>query len=78
MCSAKFFEDVPFVNSSWAHLGGIPVSEMNRLERTFLKLVNFSLYVPLREYLEVFDSFCHPNIHTNCLCKAHLYQRQKE
>lgn len=38
-------DDAYFPNSYYAHVGGIPVRELNRMELTFLKVINFNLLV---------------------------------
>jgi len=45
LLAAKFFDDAYYNNSYYAKVGGVLVSEMNRLEVEFLFRINFSLHV---------------------------------
>lgn len=45
LLAAKFFDDAYYNNAYYAKVGGVLVSEMNRLEVEFLFRINFSLYV---------------------------------
>ncbi|KAI8078624.1 cyclin-domain-containing protein [Halteromyces radiatus] len=49
MVSSKYFSDVFYTNTRYAKVGGIPVTELNALELTFLKLNNFNLNISLEE-----------------------------
>lgn len=72
LCSSKFFDDHVFNNSQWANIGGgtayaIPLfftfvgivspREMNNLEREFLILLDYSLFVTTDAYVQVWLSF---------------------
>lgn len=45
LLAAKFFDDAYYNNAYYAKVGGVLVSEMNRLEVEFLFRLNFSLHV---------------------------------
>ncbi|KAG1470545.1 hypothetical protein G6F56_002621 [Rhizopus delemar] len=49
MVASKFFSDVFYTNKLYAKIGGLSVTELNRLEIEFLKLNNFNLTVPISE-----------------------------
>uniref|UniRef100_A0A7S2ZMC8 Cyclin N-terminal domain-containing protein n=1 Tax=Rhodosorus marinus TaxID=101924 RepID=A0A7S2ZMC8_9RHOD len=53
--SAKFFDDEVCKNSLLAFIGGVPKSELNALEITFLALLQHRLFV-VNEALEEFES----------------------
>jgi len=53
--SAKFFDDEVCKNSVLAFIGGVPRSELNALEITFLALIQHRLFV-VNEALEAFES----------------------
>ena len=46
--------------------------ELNALELKFLMIMDFSLFVDLKSYAQVYDELCHPSLHLECgfLCKA--------
>ena len=45
LLAAKFFDDAYYNNAYYAKVGGVLISEMNRLEVEFLFRINFSLHV---------------------------------
>ncbi|KAL1917649.1 uncharacterized protein VTP21DRAFT_4042 [Calcarisporiella thermophila] len=47
--ASKYFSDVFYTNSRYAKVGGLPVHELNILEREFLVLCEFHLAVPIEE-----------------------------
>jgi hypothetical protein len=49
----KVVDDEYFRNSYYAHVGGIPVGELNRMELDFLKAIDFNLFVDP----ETFETF---------------------
>lgn len=56
----KFNEDSSLTNKAYSNIGGISTIELNNLEKTFLKLVNFNLYVDeslFEEYISVLKLF---------------------
>eukprot|EP00252_Welwitschia_mirabilis_P020592 TRINITY_DN5079_c0_g1_i3.p1 TRINITY_DN5079_c0_g1~~TRINITY_DN5079_c0_g1_i3.p1 ORF type:complete len:171 (+),score=21.67 TRINITY_DN5079_c0_g1_i3:416-928(+) len=54
MVAAKFVDDAFLNNTYYAKIGGISVSEMNRLEIEFLFNLDFKLQVTL----DTFESYC--------------------
>ena len=48
--AAKFYDDVYYSNLYYARVAGIPLKEMNLLERQFLALLNWNLTVSPAEY----------------------------
>lgn len=46
MVATKFLDDETFNNQYYAKVGGLQVSELNALERLFLRLIRFDLPVP--------------------------------
>jgi hypothetical protein len=52
----KYNEDVCLSNKAYSNIGGISNTDLNKLERMFLKLINYNLYVEeslFEEYLGV-------------------------
>lgn len=45
MLATKFFDDRYYNNEYYAKVGGIGNQEINLLERDFLQLINFRLYI---------------------------------
>ncbi|KAH7288171.1 hypothetical protein KP509_31G015400 [Ceratopteris richardii] len=54
LVAAKFLDDSHFHNAYYAQIGGISTAEMNKLEWTFLSLIDFRLQVTV----SVFESYC--------------------
>lgn len=50
LSAVKFLEDGFYSNSYYAKCGGITLKELNRLERVFLRKVEFQLYISDTEY----------------------------
>lgn len=50
LVAGKFFDDDYYNNSFYAKLGGVPTSEMNQLEKDFLGLNDYNLYVSPGDY----------------------------
>jgi hypothetical protein len=50
MLAAKFFDDVYYSNSYYAKVGGVRTPELNALEASFLRLIDWRLYVFPAEY----------------------------
>ncbi|VWU48831.1 cyclin, putative [Hepatocystis sp. ex Piliocolobus tephrosceles] len=50
MISAKYFDDSYYSNAYYAKVGGITTKEMNKLEATFLDLLDYKLFVSSQEY----------------------------
>jgi len=55
LLATKFSEDTYYDNNYYAKCGGIRLSELNRLELTFLRVVDFRLTVPSDEYEAYLD-----------------------
>ncbi|ORX51926.1 cyclin-domain-containing protein [Hesseltinella vesiculosa] len=49
MVSSKFFSDIFYTNTRYAKVGGLPVTELNRLELEFLQLNDFNISVSISE-----------------------------
>ncbi|OAA61794.1 cyclin-like protein [Niveomyces insectorum RCEF 264] len=47
LLGSKFLDDNTFQNRSWADVSGIPVSELNKLEREWMETISWGLYVNL-------------------------------
>ncbi|CAK7199187.1 cyclin-like protein [Sporothrix eucalyptigena] len=47
LLGSKFLDDNTFQNRSWADVSGIPVRELNKLEREWMEAINWCLYVNL-------------------------------
>lgn len=43
MVASKFYEDIYIDNYSWSRIAGIPLEEINKLERKFLAYINFKI-----------------------------------
>eukprot|EP00186_Timspurckia_oligopyrenoides_P003933 CAMPEP_0182447514 /NCGR_PEP_ID=MMETSP1172-20130603/16881_1 /TAXON_ID=708627 /ORGANISM="Timspurckia oligopyrenoides, Strain CCMP3278" /LENGTH=253 /DNA_ID=CAMNT_0024643977 /DNA_START=290 /DNA_END=1051 /DNA_ORIENTATION=+ len=50
MLAAKFFDDIYYNNAYYAKVGGIPLHEINALEKEFLGRVHFQLFLTTDEY----------------------------
>lgn len=48
--AAKFVDDVYYKNTYYAHVGGIPIRELNLLEHQFLSFLDFNLYVTYEDF----------------------------
>ena len=48
----KFYSDNFYLNSVFSSYSGIPLAELNALEREFLYLIDFDLSINAREYNE--------------------------
>ena len=59
----KFNEDNIFLNSDFSKIGGFSLEEINKMERKFLKLIDFKLFVDQKlyrlyeKYLNAWDLF---------------------
>ncbi|OBZ89152.1 PHO85 cyclin-like protein psl1, partial [Choanephora cucurbitarum] len=49
MVASKLYSDVFFTNTRYAKVGGLPVTELNRLELEFIAMNQFSLFVSMEE-----------------------------
>lgn len=50
LTSSKFLQDRTYSNKAWSRISGLPVPELSHLERSFLKGIEFSLYVKDEEW----------------------------
>jgi hypothetical protein len=51
----KFLEDDNMNNNYWANCGGIPLHSLNKLEKEFLKRINYMLYVNEEEFIKKYE-----------------------
>ena len=51
MISTKFLEDQYFDNKYWARLMGVDLKEANRLERSFLKYLDYKVNITLENFI---------------------------
>ncbi|OAD76979.1 cyclin, partial [Phycomyces blakesleeanus NRRL 1555(-)] len=56
MIATKFFSDIFYTNARYAKVGGIDLSELNRLEVEFLTLNSFNMMVSVSELQRYGDS----------------------
>ncbi|KAL2237903.1 UNVERIFIED_CONTAM: Cyclin-U2-2 [Sesamum indicum] len=54
MVASKYVEDMNYINSYFAHVGGLTTNELNKLEVEFLFLMKFKLHVNM----SVYESYC--------------------
>ena len=65
----KYSEDHPYTNHSWSSLSGLPVEDVNTMERAFLAMMQHGLYtheVDFREWTKSLQNLCQwntPNPH---------------
>lgn len=52
MLAAKFHDDVFYSNKYYGKVAGVRLQELNKLEETFLRMINWQLYVLPSEYQE--------------------------
>lgn len=57
MVAAKFYDDTFYSNAYYAFLGGLTTKEINSLEASFLKLLNWSLHIYPEEF-KVYTDIC--------------------
>uniref|UniRef100_A0A7S0WBJ7 Cyclin n=1 Tax=Hemiselmis tepida TaxID=464990 RepID=A0A7S0WBJ7_9CRYP len=50
MVACKLFDETFYCNAYWGRVGGVPPSEMNKLELEFLFLIRFDLYRTKEQY----------------------------
>lgn len=51
MVSTKFYQDQPLSNRRWAHILGIPLRELNKVEVNFLQSLKYDLNLRIEELL---------------------------
>jgi hypothetical protein len=61
MVAAKCHDDSHYRNSYYAKVGGLPIEEVNDLEISFLKILDWRLTVEPEEYQLYYDSVCPVN-----------------
>jgi len=52
MLANKYTEDRPHSNASWAHMTGMPVESLNRLEQLFLRTIRHRMFMGEGEFVE--------------------------
>eukprot|EP00928_Gymnodinium_smaydae_P001573 TRINITY_DN10575_c0_g2_i2.p1 TRINITY_DN10575_c0_g2~~TRINITY_DN10575_c0_g2_i2.p1 ORF type:complete len:200 (-),score=47.78 TRINITY_DN10575_c0_g2_i2:325-924(-) len=52
--ASKFYDDLHYTNNYYAKVGGITMKELNMLEQTLLKLLDWDMHIPPEEY----DQYC--------------------
>lgn len=60
LLATKLFEDTIYNNTYYSHVGGVPLSEINRLELRLLKMLDFDLFINqsvFQSYQESFDNY---------------------
>lgn len=50
LVASKYCHDIPFRNSHYAQVGGVPLAELNALERDLLSKIGFDCSLPSREF----------------------------
>ena len=50
--SIKYNEDLIFENKYYSEVAGVSIKEFNSLEREFLTIINFDLYIPDEEFFK--------------------------
>jgi hypothetical protein len=61
----KYTEDHSYTNKAWSTLSGLPINDINAMEREFLSLLGHALYVSeeeFREWVKILQSLCHWHI----------------
>ena len=51
MAASKFYDDEHLCNKNWAAIGGVEVSDINRLECEFLSNIDYRLNVDVNEFI---------------------------
>lgn len=51
MIASKFYEDFYIDNYSWSRIAGVPLDEVNKLERKFLAYINFGINTKIEHFL---------------------------
>jgi hypothetical protein len=50
MTASKFHDDIFIRNSDYTIIGGVPIKELNVMEREFLSLIDFNLHIREEDY----------------------------
>jgi len=45
LITSKFYNDIYFANQYIASVGGVPTQNLNQLERFYLEMIDWSLYI---------------------------------
>ncbi|ORY05130.1 hypothetical protein K493DRAFT_296661 [Basidiobolus meristosporus CBS 931.73] len=48
--ATKYLQDKNYMNRAWAKIMGVKVAEINHIEKIFLQLIDYQLYVPLATF----------------------------
>lgn len=48
--ASKYLQDRNYANNAWSKICGLPVQEINAIERRFLKLIDYNLYIGEERY----------------------------
>lgn len=65
--SVKFWEDVHYSNEYYSQVGGIDLSELNKLESYMLNKLNFDLHIPTAHFQQYFHEMnMHPQLCPIC------------
>lgn len=51
MIASKFYEDFYISNEMWSQIAGIPLAELNRLERNFLEIIDFDIIPDVNSFI---------------------------
>ncbi|CAG8752521.1 3266_t:CDS:1, partial [Racocetra fulgida] len=43
--ASKYLQDRNYANSAWSKISGLPVKDINAIERRFLILINYNLFI---------------------------------
>ena len=48
--ASKYLQDRNYANNAWSKICGLPVREINEIERRFLKLIDYNLFIGEERY----------------------------
>lgn len=65
--ASKFISDLYYSNKFYAKVAGLPLDELNNLERSFLADLTFSLTI----FPELYNKYAKPSFFMSSLCRAH-------
>lgn len=68
LVTSKFCDDDHFSNSIFAKLGGVPLTELNKMEIDFLALINFNLFISHYEFDVFYKELQSIMLHPKCMC----------
>ena len=55
LVAQKMYNDQFYNNNTLSRLGGVPLQELNAMERCFLESIGFDLYISEENYQEIND-----------------------